>query len=266
MGNVEDILEQMKRLKPEELLLLMEQLTRFLTVMADEKRPRQKGPKTRMLALSGKARSASADVSSRKGKHLADADASTRVENIIQLRLSLEGIRPPIWRRIQVPDGFTLAQLHTVIQLAMDWQDCHLHQFSVGDRRYGPPDPESDDPELLDERKVHLRDLKLSIGNRIGYTYDFGDNWEHVLVIEETQVPRPEVFYPVCLDGKRAAPPEDVGGEPGYEEFLKAIADPKHEQHGDMIEWIGGPFDSDAFQLDQINQGLSKSFRPRKKA
>src|SRR5712692_10199700 len=120
MGDVDDILERVKRLKPEELLLLMEQLARFLTVMADEERALQKGPKKHTLALSGKARSASSDVSSRKSKHIADAYAPRQVENILQLRLSLEGIRPPIWRRIQVPDGFTLAQLHTVIQLAMD--------------------------------------------------------------------------------------------------------------------------------------------------
>ncbi len=121
-------------------------------------------------------------------------------KQIFQFRLSLEEVRPPVWRRIQVPADCTLARLHKVIQAVMDWQDYHLHEFTVGGRAYAVPDPE-DDHEVIDERTVRLRDLGLSIGDRFEYLYDFGDDWRHVLELERQMPPAAETVYPVCVGG-----------------------------------------------------------------
>ena len=123
------------------------------------------------------------------------------VEKVLQFRVFLEEIRPPVWRCILVSDGFTLGQLHKIVQLACGWQDSHLHEFTVSDRRYGRPDYDNEDPELLDERRVRLRDLNLAVGNRIGYLYDFGDDWQHVLLLEDAQTVQPEAVYPACVAG-----------------------------------------------------------------
>jgi hypothetical protein len=139
-------------------------------------------------------------------------------------------------------------------------------EFTVRDRRYGRRDYDNEDPELLDERKVRLRDLDLSVGDRIGYLYDFGDDWQHLLLLENTRAVQPATVYPACLAGARATPPEDVGGSSGYEEFLQAIVDPNHEEHDHMISWVGIPFDLEAFDLNQINQRLHKRFRSRKQS
>jgi hypothetical protein len=187
------------------------------------------------------------------------------VEKICQFRVFLQGVEPQIWRRLLVPDGFTLAKLHTIIQVAMGWQDCHLHEFSLGELRYGRPDYD-EDPALLDERKIRLRDFDLSSRDRIGYLYDFGDDWEHVLILEEKQVPDVGTLYPACVAGERAAPPEDVGGSYGYEDFLIALSDPRHEEHQQMIDWIGGRFDPETFDLNRVNRRLRQRFRPRKRA
>src|SRR5438270_6506331 len=143
-------------------------------------------------------------------------------EKVCQFIIVLEDVRPEIWRRLLIPEGFTLAKVHTIVQIAMGWQDYHLHEFSLGELRYGRPDYD-EGPELLDERRISLRDLDLSTGNRIGYDYDFGDGWEHQLVFEQKHVAAPDVFYPACIAGERAGPPEDVGGPLAYEDFLKAL-------------------------------------------
>ncbi|HVA78899.1 MAG TPA: plasmid pRiA4b ORF-3 family protein, partial [Candidatus Binataceae bacterium] len=176
---------------------------------------------------------------------------SKRLDNILQFRVWLEDIEPCIWRRIQVPDSLTLKQLHQMIQIVMGWQDSHLHEFTLSGKRYGEPNPE-DEENLIDERTVRLRDLPLSIGVSIGYAYDFGDDWQHKLVLEKTLVPSPECIYPVCIAGERSAPPEDVGGAGGYAEFLEAIANPDHEDHDAMLEWVGGQFDTEAFSVAEV--------------
>lgn len=189
---------------------------------------------------------------------------SERLDNILQLCVSLEDVEPRIWRRIQVPDSFTLKQLHRVIQLAMGWQDSHLHDFTVSGKRYGEPDPE-DDTNIIDERTVRLRDLPLSIGGSMRYSYDFGDNWRHQVVIEKRLAPNPELIYPVCIAGERSAPPEDVGGAGGYADFLEAIADPDHEDHDANLEWMGGLFDPEAFSVTEVNERLRRSLHRARK-
>jgi hypothetical protein len=139
----------------------------------------------------------------------------------------------------------------------MGWEDAHLHQFVIEGQRYGVPDEDHDSPrETKDERKYKLGDMVWAEGSQFAYNYDFGDYWQHLLVIEKIVPPQEGVRYPVCLAGARACPPEDVGGIPGYENFLEALRDPDHPEHEEFLEWIGGEFDPEAFDIDTINRKL----------
>jgi len=178
---------------------------------------------------------------------------------IYQLKITLKESRPPIWRRFQVRSDVTLAKLHRIIQEVMGWFDGHLHQFIVGRIYYGVPDPD-DLSETRDERKVRLDQILSVPGRKIVYEYDFGDGWEHEIVLEKILSPDPKTRYPRCLDGARACPPEDCGGIYGYADFLEAIRNPEHEEHEEMLEWIGGEFDQEEFDLEAVNQSL-KSIR-----
>ncbi len=188
-------------------------------------------------------------------------------KQVFQFRLSLEGIQPEVWRRVQVPADFTLAQLHRVIQAAMGWLDYHLHEFAVSGHMYGVPDPDYDvDRKVVDDRTVRLRDLNLSPGSRMEHLYDFGDNWRHVLELEDVLPAYGEDAIPLCLGGERATPPEDVGGVFGYEEFLEALSDSSHEEHEQMKSWVGRPFDPKCFSTEEANRRIRKAFRRRKAA
>ncbi|OGQ71207.1 MAG: hypothetical protein A2W73_08795 [Deltaproteobacteria bacterium RIFCSPLOWO2_12_55_13] len=182
-----------------------------------------------------------------------------RKVQIYQLKITLKESRPPIWRRFQVRSDVTLAKLHRIIQEVMGWFDGHLHQFIVGRIYYGVPDPD-DLSETRDERKVRLDQILSVPGRKIVYEYDFGDGWEHEIVLEKILSPDPKTRYPRCLDGARACPPEDCGGIYGYADFLEAIRNPEHEEHEEMLEWIGGEFDPEEFDLEAVNQSL-KSIR-----
>lgn len=175
---------------------------------------------------------------------------------IFQLRISLAGVRPPVWRRVLVPGGYTLDRLHRVVQYAMGWQNCHLHSFEIDGVQYGVPDPVGD---LLfrDELDVRL-DAVSGKGSRFRYTYDFGDWWEHDLVVEDVLTADPEGRYPTCLDGDRACPPEDVGGPAGYRLLLDALADPLHPEHDVLHGWLGRPFDPAAFDPGRVGTLLRR--------
>jgi hypothetical protein len=177
---------------------------------------------------------------------------------VFQFKITLRGSTPPIWRRIQVEDC-TLDQLHEHIQNAMGWTNSHLHDFNIGGMTYGNPallDNGFDDAECEDSTKVKLSAILPRDGNRFRflYQYDFGDGWEHDIHFEKRCDAAADVSYPVCLDGARACPPEDVGGVWGYANFLEAIANPSHEQHEDMREWGGGNFDSEAFDAAETTK------------
>jgi hypothetical protein len=177
---------------------------------------------------------------------------------LLQLRISLKYSNPAIWRVVLVPDSITLVQLHQVIQEAMGWWSGHLHEFDIAGRRYGMIDPEWDeDPELLNEARKSL--LKVLGGKKkFLYLYDFGDSWLHEITLE-AQLPMIKAQrYATCLMGENACPPEDVGGLPGYYEFLEVIADTENEEHEDMLEWCGGSFDPKAFDVDAINEQLKR--------
>src|SRR5262249_30670458 len=150
-----------------------------------------------------------------------------------QLKIVLKDVKPPIWRRVQVPDG-TLGDLHEGIQIVMGWEDYHLHQFIVRGTYYGPTSPDGFNLDLdtEDEEGVLLSQIVYE-GRRVRlrYEYDFGDGWQHEILFERTVEREPRVRYPRCVDGARACPPEDVGGPWGYADLLEAIASPKHQRH-----------------------------------
>lgn len=186
------------------------------------------------------------------------ADSSVEIYTI---KITLMGARPPIWRRVAVRGNMTLARLHDVIQSVMGWEECHLHEFRTKRARYGPPYPDTGwdmDMETLDERKVKLCDVLSRPKEQMEYEYDFGDGWLHRLRVEKVGPPDPGVRYPVCLAGKLACPPEDCGGVWGYAHLLEALADPDHEQHDELMEWVGGEFDPAAFDLEVINKILRR--------
>jgi hypothetical protein len=164
---------------------------------------------------------------------------------IYQVRIALRDVVPEVWRRVALPGGYTLDRVHRAIQLAVGWQDCHLHSFAIGGAQYGQPDPESE-LEIADELDVRL-DAVVGKDSRFAYVYDFGDWWEHEVVVEQIAAAEPDARYPICLAGENACPPEDVGGPYGYAGLLAALADPRHPDHDAMREWVGRPFDPGSF-------------------
>jgi Plasmid pRiA4b ORF-3-like protein len=177
---------------------------------------------------------------------------------VYQLRVELLHLKPAIWRQILVPGSIKLPKLHSVLLWTMGWEGGHLHEFVFGHTNYGIPDPDFPiDPPMLNEARVPLT-TALGALKSFTYLYDFGDNWQHRVKVEKVLPPDPELRLPVCLAGRNACPPEDVGGGPGYIEFLEAIIDPSHEEHQQMIEWCGGSFDPDSFDLDAVNRRLSQ--------
>jgi hypothetical protein len=177
----------------------------------------------------------------------------------VLLRIELQGIEPLIWRRVRVPERWPLRRLHGCIQKVFGWEDCHLHDFRIGDLRIGMPEIDDSEEALQDDREWTLAEVLKTGAQEFVYVYDFGDHWEHRLIVEpESRTEAGAGFAPICLAGENAAPPEDVGGPPGYAEFLEALADPRHEQHEEMLEWVGGVFDPRAFDLNRINRDLRK--------
>jgi len=168
-----------------------------------------------------------------------------------QFKITLLGTKPPIWRRIQTW-SCTLDKLHEHIQTAMGWTNSHLHEFTIGDRIYGDPLLMEDDIEpieYVDSTITMLSDIlpKSSKQMRFLYEYDFGDGWAHDVLFEGC--PRPELGkrYPLCLEGERSCPPEDVGGVGGHADFLKILADPRDDQHKEKRAWVGRKFDAEKF-------------------
>lgn len=180
---------------------------------------------------------------------------------VYQFKITLVGSKPPIWRRIQIEDC-TLDKLHEHIQTAMGWTNSHLHQFEIFERRYGDPeliDDRFDDFDFVDSTKTRISQITPNAGKRFKFTYeyDFGDCWEHEILFEGSLQKEPGKKYPLCLEGKMACPPEDVGGIGGFYEFLEARADLKHEQHDDFMEW-GGDFDPEKFDAKQATRDMKK--------
>lgn len=173
---------------------------------------------------------------------------------VIRLVTTLVDVEPAVWRRLLVPGSVRLDKLHRILQAAMGWDDHHLHCFEIDGQRFGIQFDEYPEGEL-DEKSVTVHGA-LSDVDRFTYEYDFGDGWEHDVVIEARWRMPTGLKYGVCLDGANACPPEDCGGAPGYEYFLQAIADPSHDDHDDMVGWVGGDFDAAAFDIAAANARL----------
>jgi hypothetical protein len=182
---------------------------------------------------------------------------SKAAAGVYQIKVTLKGIKPPIWRRVAVPCDITLAALHNVIQRAMGWQDCHLHEFIIGAKRYGAAEDEEFDfgDGRADEGKARLN--KVAGPNaKFRYCYDFGDDWIHEILIER-EIASDGERMARCLAGKNACPPEDCGGPYGYANLLSILADPEHEEHEEMLEWAGDDLDPSAFDAKQTDRLLS---------
>ncbi len=187
------------------------------------------------------------------------AKSAPKAKHVYQLKITLEGSKPKIWRRVLVPDTIKLGALHQVIQIAMGWLDGHLHSFEIDGTYYSYPHPDTDweDSGDVDYRRITLKKVAPVAKARFSYLYDFGDGWEHKIVVEEIRDADTGTPLPLCLAGERACPPEDVGGVWGYAEFLKAVRDPKHPEHAHYLDWIGGAFDPEAFDLAAVNADLA---------
>jgi hypothetical protein len=182
--------------------------------------------------------------------------------HLYQFKITLLEAQPAIWRRIQVQDC-TLDQLHEHIQTAMGWTNSHLHQFEIQEQRYGDPellDDGFEDFECVDSRRTLLSQILPQRKKRSAFLeeYDFGDGWQHEILFEGSPAMNPKAKYPLCLEGERACPPEDCGGVWGYADFLAAIGDPQHEDHEQLLEWIGGSFDPEEFAAATATKSMKR--------
>lgn len=171
---------------------------------------------------------------------------------IYQLKITLQHTRPPVWCRIQVKADTKLGKLHRIVQAVMGWTDSHQHAFRVGHTDYGVTDPDFSDG-MKSERNTCL-DKIVTEGDVFIYEYDFGDGWQHEIQVEKALKAEPAAHYPVCL----ACPPEDCGGVPGYEHLLEVLRDPANEEYAELSEWLGGEFDPEAFDPDEVNKIMKR--------
>ncbi len=176
--------------------------------------------------------------------------------NVYQIKISLIGSIPTIYRRVLVPSDILLPMLHTVIQAAMGWTNSHLHQFVKGREFYGEP---SDDPDfdINDYTEIPLSSFLKKAKDTFKYEYDFGDGWAHDIVLEKILPLTDDFKHPVCIEGKMSCPPEDCGGLRGYYGMLDILKQPNHEEYEEYIEWLGGDFNPEEFSVNYVNIELS---------
>lgn len=183
--------------------------------------------------------------------------------NIYEMKMTLQGVTPKIWRCIHVRSDITLDKLHRIIQITMGWTDSHLHEFVIQGERYGISTDEEDHYQVIDESRIRLSQV-AGLKSSFIYSYDFGDCWEHEMKVTKMFLPEDDIKTPICIDGKRACPPEDCGGFMGYSRLLKTLAGPACEDRDDLLGWLDGEFDPEHFDLQAVNKALHR--RPRKKA
>jgi hypothetical protein len=180
-----------------------------------------------------------------------------QIPQIYQFRISLENIKPLIWRRIQVPETYTFWDLHVAIQDSMGWLDYYLHQFGLINtqirRKEGIGIPDEDGGlDILPGWEVPISSYFSLENKKADYLYDFGDGWEHMIVLEKILPQVQGSYYPICIAGERACPPEDCGGTWGYENLLEIIKDKKHEEYKRMMQWLGGKFNPEEFRPENV--------------
>ncbi len=190
----------------------------------------------------------------------AESGAETAAASVAyQLKVTLLGIYPEIWRRLLVAGDTDLGELHRILQHAMGWTDSHLHRFTIGEKHYSDPRFEKDEvEEEEDESAFQLRALAPWVGDRFSYLYDFGDMWNHDVLVESILPMTPKLHYPACLNGEGACPPEDCGGVDGYSSMVHVVSDSRHKEHRNMVRWVGGKFDPYRLDVDKINKLLKK--------
>ncbi len=186
--------------------------------------------------------------------------AKTSGSRVHQIKVTLNGVKPPVWRRLLVPSSVSLKVLHDILQMAMGWTDSHLHQFVARGQIFGIRDAEFGE-NTKNEARVRLDQVLIREKDAMVYEYDFGDGWTHKVVLEKISEPAESTAVPSCISGGGACPPEDCGGIWGYDEFLKAIGDSSHPEHMEMLEWIGGAFDPERFDVGEINKLLAPKRR-----
>lgn len=174
--------------------------------------------------------------------------------SVFQLRITLEDVVPIVWRRLIVPGTVRLAKLHSMFQAAMGWTESHLHSFTIGDQRYGMCYDDFPEDEIDEKDVTVLR--AIGAHRRFSYEYDFGDSWDHEIVVEDAARSPLGLKHAVCLAGENACPPEDCGGAGGYAHLLEPIGDPGHDDHDHLVEWLGGGFDPTAFDVVAVNVAL----------
>lgn len=177
--------------------------------------------------------------------------------SVYEMKVRLKGIKPAIWRRFRLSGSASLYKLHLILQAVMGWSDYHLYEFQIGQLRFGEPDPNW---ETRSAKRVRLSDILTKEKARFTYVYDFGDDWEHEVVVEKILPSAEKLVHPICIGGKRACPPEDCGGIGGYSRLLELISNPKDDEYEEMMEWLGGGFDPERFEPDEVNRRL-KSMR-----
>ncbi len=177
---------------------------------------------------------------------------------ILQLKITLLDIEPKIYRIVQVPAEKTLRNLHKVIQRVMRWENYHLYQFVKGNDTYAPESTEASLPGGKSDRSVPLCELLPKVRSKLIYEYDFGDDWQHDVLLQKILPAEEGVRYPVCIEGKHAAPPEDSGGPYGYCDLLEALDDPQHPGHEDAADWLGEGYDPGFFDLEEVNRKLRR--------
>jgi pRiA4b ORF-3-like protein len=178
----------------------------------------------------------------------------TRLPIRYRLTLALEGIAPPIWRRLVVPPAITLRRFHHIVQIAMGWANWHPYRFQQDGREFGQMDPSI---YLEDDLRFTLKYLLMKPGDSLGYEYDFQDSWRHIVLLEEVVIGNAALPQTRCIDGARACPPEDCGGVQGYQSLLEAIHDPFHAKYRETWAWVGTDFDSEAFDVAAVNRALA---------
>lgn len=177
-------------------------------------------------------------------------------KKIFQVQIALKDFKPKIWRRILIPSNLLLSDFHMIIQTTMGWTNSHLHQF-IKNRQYYlervKDDPTWDEMDNVDYKKMKVSDLLKKEKDKIVYEYDFGDGWEHHIILEKILPIDANLKYPICLAGKMNCPPEDCGGVYGYAEMLEVLKDPTHEEYEDYIEWLGEDCDPKYFDKNEVN-------------
>ena len=179
-------------------------------------------------------------------------------DKIYQIKVGLLETNPIVWRRFLVPSSVTLHRLHLILQCVMGWGNYHLYRFQHGKNEYGEPDPENELYELsfINSSRTKLGDIVTAERSLFLYEYDFGDRWEHHLLVERISEREDNKRYPLCLDGENACPPEDCGGPYGYAETLKIIQNPAHEEYNSTKTWLGEGFNPEKFDIALVNRRL----------